>query len=62
MGKRRKARVAEEHVEEGDEEMKEEQEYLNGSSSSNEKSLYEVYHMPFFFFGDSMVYVILNIM
>ncbi|KAL8041510.1 hypothetical protein ABFX02_10G169600 [Erythranthe guttata] len=44
MGKRRKARVSEEHIEEEDEEMEEEEdrEYLNGSSSSNEKSLYEI--------------------
>lgn len=42
MGKRRKARVSEEHIEEEDEEMNEEHEFLNGSSSSNEKSLYEI--------------------
>ncbi|KAL7097975.1 hypothetical protein ACP275_10G176300 [Erythranthe tilingii] len=42
MGKRRKARVSEEHIEEEDEEMEEDREYLNGSSSSNEKSLYEI--------------------
>ncbi|PIM99511.1 Molecular chaperone (DnaJ superfamily) [Handroanthus impetiginosus] len=42
MGKRSKARVSEEHLEEEDEEMKEGQEYNNGSSSSNEKSLYEI--------------------
>lgn len=50
MGKRRKSRVSEEHIEEEDEEMKPGQEYLDGSSSSNEKSLYEVYRLLFFFF------------
>lgn len=44
MGKRRNARVSEEYIEEEDEEMNEEQEFINGSSSSNEKSLYEVHH------------------
>ncbi|KAL0339618.1 UNVERIFIED_CONTAM: Chaperone protein dnaJ 6 [Sesamum radiatum] len=42
MGKRSKARVSEEHLEEEDEEMEEDQEYLDGSSSSNDKSLYEI--------------------
>lgn len=44
MGKRRSARVSEEHVEEEDEEMSEEEEFDNGSSSSDGKSLYEVYY------------------
>ncbi|XP_057784704.1 chaperone protein dnaJ 6-like [Salvia miltiorrhiza] len=42
MGKRRNARVSEEHIEEEDEEMSEEQEFHSASSSSNEKSLYEI--------------------
>lgn len=45
MGKRRSARVSvsEERVEEEDEVMSEEEEFENGSSSSDGKSLYEVY-------------------
>ncbi|KAL3637302.1 Chaperone protein dnaJ 6 [Castilleja foliolosa] len=39
MGKRSKARVSEEDEEE---EIEEDPEYLNGSSSSNDKSLYEI--------------------
>ncbi|KAL6506029.1 Chaperone protein dnaJ 6 [Orobanche hederae] len=42
MGKRSKARVSEEHIEDEDDEMKEDREIFNGSSSSNEKSLYEI--------------------
>ncbi|KAL0404951.1 UNVERIFIED_CONTAM: Chaperone protein dnaJ 6 [Sesamum radiatum] len=42
MGKRSKARVSEEYLEEEDEEMEEDQEYLDGSSSSKDKSLYEM--------------------
>ncbi|KAG6414109.1 hypothetical protein SASPL_126827 [Salvia splendens] len=42
MGKRRSARVSEEHVVEEDEEMNEEQEFHTASSSSNQKSLYEI--------------------
>ncbi|KAK6149184.1 hypothetical protein DH2020_016709 [Rehmannia glutinosa] len=41
MGKRSKARASEEHIEDEDEEMEEDREYFDGSSSSNEKSLYE---------------------
>ncbi|KAL6555418.1 hypothetical protein OROGR_006676 [Orobanche gracilis] len=42
MGKRSKARVSEEHIEDEDDEMKEDRDFFNGSSSSNEKSLYEI--------------------
>ncbi|KAL1533962.1 Chaperone protein dnaJ 6 [Salvia divinorum] len=42
MGKRRNARVSEEHVEEEDEKMNEEQEFHSASSSSSQKSLYEI--------------------
>ncbi|GFP89662.1 chaperone protein Dnaj 6 [Phtheirospermum japonicum] len=42
MGKRSKSRVSEEHIEDEDEEMEEDPEFFNGSSSSNDKSLYEI--------------------
>lgn len=56
MGKRRKTRVTEESIEEEDEEMQEEQDYPHGSSSSNGKSLYEVYRIPIFLFIHLMVH------
>ncbi|KAK4432145.1 Chaperone protein dnaJ 6 [Sesamum alatum] len=42
MGKRKKSRVSEESLENEDEETRGNQEYRDGSSSSNEKSLYEI--------------------
>lgn len=48
MGEKGNSRVYEEHIEdEEEEEMDDEQEFINGSSSSNGKSLYEVYRLPF---------------
>ncbi|KAL0428573.1 UNVERIFIED_CONTAM: Chaperone protein dnaJ 6 [Sesamum latifolium] len=42
MGKRKKTRASEENLENEDEETRENREYGVGSSSSNEKSLYEI--------------------
>lgn len=42
MGKRKNTRVSEENLDEKDEEMFDDEEHINASSSSNEKSLYEI--------------------